>query len=223
MGIDIVVESTGLFLTSELCEKHLSAGAKKVIMSAPSKSQGVKTIVFGINHNTLSSGDKIISCASCTTNCLAPVVNVLEKEFGIVCGFMNTIHAYTADQRLQDAPHKDLRRGRAGAYSLVPTGTGAAKAIGLVIPSVAGKLDGIAVRAPVLTGSVCDITVTLKQSPSVSEINERMKSYANESFAYCEDPIVSADIVGDEHGSVFDSLLTQLVESGDQRMYKLFS
>lgn len=218
-----MVESTGLFLTKDLALKHVRAGAKKVVLSAPAKGEDVKTIVFNINHQTIDSNDQVISGASCTTNCLAPVVQVLEREFGIVSGFMNTIHAYTMDQRLQDAPHRDLRRARAAAFSLVPTSTGAAKAIGLVIPSVAGKLDGVAVRAPVITGSVCDLTVILKKNPTVSEINEKMKKSANESFAYCADPIVSADVIGDEHGSVFDSLLTQTIESNGVRMYKLFS
>ncbi|MBG0730540.1 type I glyceraldehyde-3-phosphate dehydrogenase [Mycoplasma sp. 'Moose RK'] len=222
LGIDLVVECTGFFASKSGASLHLEAGAKKVIISAPAGND-VKTIVYNVNHDIVSSEDKILSSASCTTNALAPLVNVLEKEYGISHGFMTTIHAYTADQRLQDAPHKDLRRARAAAVNLVPSSTGAAKAIGLVVPSLTGKLDGIAIRVPVITGSFVDLSVELKSSPSIDEIHETMKKYANESFAYCDEPIVSGDIIGDTHGSIFDATLTKFVETGGKKLYKLYT
>lgn len=201
---------------------HLEAGAKKVIISAPAGND-VKTIVYNVNHDTISSEDQILSAASCTTNALAPLVSVLDKEFGISHGFMSTIHAYTADQRLQDAPHKDLRRARAAGVNLVPSSTGAAKAIGLVVPNLSGKLDGIAIRVPVITGSFVDLSVELNSNPSIDEIHSVMKKYANESFAYCDEPIVSSDIVGDTHGSIFDATLTKFIETNGKKMYKLYT
>lgn len=224
LGIDLVIESTGRFLTSEAAGAHLKAGAKKVLLSAPAKDAGIKTVVYNVNHQTLDKNDKIVSAASCTTNCLAPVVKVLEDNFGIIAGAMTTVHAYTADQRLQDAPHSDLRRARAAAQNIVPTTTGAAKAIGLVVPAAKGKMNGIALRVPVITGSMTDLTVTLKRQPTVEEINKAMAAAASESFQYCQDPVVSSDIVGSTYGSIFDSLLTSIIETADgTKLYKLYA
>lgn len=211
LNIDVVIECTGVFRDEAGLSKHLEAGAKKVILSAPAKGN-VKTIVIGVNENTITAEDNLISNASCTTNCLAPVVKVLDEEFGLIKGYINTIHAYTADQNLQDAPHKDLRRARAAAISIVPTTTGAAKAVGLVLPHLKGKLDGMATRVPVITGSMTDLTAILGRDVSIEEINVAMKQAAAGSLKgilqYTEDPIVSVDIIGNEHSSIFDSQLT---------------
>ncbi|WP_033159864.1 type I glyceraldehyde-3-phosphate dehydrogenase [Mycoplasmoides alvi] len=223
LGIDLVVESTGLFLSRDKAKLHLDAGAKKVLLSAPAKDKDIKTIVFNVNHQIINSDDNIISAASCTTNCLAPVVKVLEDNFKIVTGAMTTVHAYTADQRLQDAPHSDLRRARAAGHNMVPTTTGAAKAIGLVVPSAEGKMNGVAIRVPVITGSITDITVELEKQPTVEEINLAMKKAASESFMYSEDPIVSSDVVGSTYGSIFDSLLTSIIKANGKSLYKLYS
>lgn len=210
--IDIVLESTGKFTDSEGASKHLSAGAKKVIISAPAKGSDIKTVVLGVNDHTISPDDKIISNASCTTNCLAPMAKVLDDNFGIEKGYMTTIHAYTQDQNLQDGPHKDLRRARAAALSIVPTSTGAAKAVGLVLPHLKGKLDGAAMRVPVPDGSLTDLTAILKREVTVQEINQAMKAAAEGPLKgileYCEEPIVSADIVGNLHSCIFDAALT---------------
>ncbi|MHA0272860.1 type I glyceraldehyde-3-phosphate dehydrogenase [Mycoplasma sp. 48589B] len=222
LGIDVVVESTGFFTKREGAEKHLKAGAKKVVVSAPS-DKDVKTIVYNVNHKELNSEDKLISAASCTTNCLAPVVKVLVDEFGLKSGYMTTIHSYTADQRLQDAPHKDLRRARAAAQNMVPTSTGAAKAIGLVVPEAAGKLDGVAVRVPTITGSLVDLTVMLEKQPTVEELNAAVAKAANETLAFSTLPLVSSDIIGEHHGSIFDSLMTSAKDTADGKMYKLYS
>ncbi|WP_434336765.1 type I glyceraldehyde-3-phosphate dehydrogenase [Mesomycoplasma conjunctivae] len=222
LGIDIVLECTGFFASKTGAQLHLDAGAKKVVISAPAGND-VKTIVYNINHETITEEDTILSAASCTTNALAPVVNALEKEFGIENGYMTTVHAYTADQRIQDAPHSDFRRARSAASNIVPTSTGAARAIGLVVPSLTGKLDGMALRAPVINGSFVDLSVSLKSTPTIQEINEVMKKYENESFAYNEDLIVSSDIIGDKHGSIFDATLTKFVESDGKRLYKIFA
>ncbi|MHA0261466.1 type I glyceraldehyde-3-phosphate dehydrogenase [Mesomycoplasma ovipneumoniae] len=222
LEIDLVLECTGRFASKAGATLHLDAGAKKVLVSAPAGSD-VKTIVHNVNCHTIDENDKILSSASCTTNALAPLVNALEKEFGISHGFMTTVHAYTADQRIQDAPHKDLRRARAAAVNLVPSSTGAAKAIGLVVPSLTGKLDGIAIRVPVITGSFVDLSVELKSSPSIEELNKGIKKYESESFVYCDEPIVSSDIIGDRHGSVFDATLTKFVEVDGKRLYKLYT
>nr|WP_318025323.1 type I glyceraldehyde-3-phosphate dehydrogenase [Mesomycoplasma ovipneumoniae] len=222
LEIDLVLECTGLFASKAGATLHLDAGAKKVLVSAPAGND-VKTIVHNVNCHTVDENDKILSSASCTTNALAPLVNALDKEFGISHGFMTTVHAYTADQRLQDAPHRDLRRARAAAVNLVPSSTGAAKAIGLVVPSLTGKLDGIAIRVPVITGSFVDLSVELKASPSIEELNRAIKKYESESFAYCDEPIVSSDIIGDTHGSVFDATLTKFVEVDGKRLYKLYT
>ncbi|MCN0157779.1 type I glyceraldehyde-3-phosphate dehydrogenase [Mesomycoplasma ovipneumoniae] len=222
LEIDLVLECTGRYASKAGATLHLNAGAKKVLVSAPAGSD-VKTIVHNVNCHTIDENDKILSSASCTTNALAPLVNALEKEFGISHGFMTTVHAYTADQRIQDAPHKDLRRARAAAVNLVPSSTGAAKAIGLVVPSLTGKLDGIAIRVPVITGSFVDLSVELKSSPSIEELNKAIKKYESESFYYCDEPIVSSDIIGDTHGSIFDATLTKFVEVDGKRLYKLYT
>lgn len=221
MGIDLVVESTGFFVSKEASQAHINAGAKKVVISAPAKGD-LKTIVYNVNHETITADDQIVSAASCTTNCLAPIADVLNKEFGIVGGMMNTIHGYTGDQRLQDAPHGDLRRARAGAVNIIPTSTGAAVAVGKVLPELNGKLDGFAMRVPVITGSVVDLTFTVeKEGVTVEQINAAVKAAANETIAYTEDPIVSSDIIGSTHGTIFDSLLTKQLDG--QNMFKIVS
>lgn len=223
LQIDVVVESTGFFTSREGAHKHILAGAKKVLISAPAKEKDVKTVVFSVNEDTLTSEDQIVSAASCTTNALAPVVHVVDKHFKIKKGWMTTTHAYTADQRLQDAPHSDLRRARAAAQNIVPSTTGAAKAIGLVVPSLLGKMDGVALRVPVITGSFVDLTLVLESQPSIEELNATIKKYHSPSFQYSEDPLVSSDIINAKAGSIFDSLLTSYVESDGKRLYKLFT
>ena len=222
LGVDIVIESTGRFVDKEGASKHLTAGAKKVVISAPAKGD-VPTLVYNVNHTILKASDTIISGASCTTNALAPMVKVINDNFKIKQGMMTTIHAYTADQRLQDAPHKDLRRARAAACSMVPTSTGAAKAIGLVLPELKGKLHGLAVRVPTITGSVVDLVVELEANPTVEEINNVMKKAANETLGYNGDEIVSCDIIGETHGSIFDPKLTMMLDVEGKKMYKLFT
>ncbi len=211
LGVDIVLESTGIFRDQAGASKHLTAGAKKVVISAPAKGD-IKTVVLGVNDEVLSPYDTIVSNASCTTNCLAPMAKVLDDSFGIEKGYITTTHAYTADQRLQDAPHSDLRRARAAAVSIVPTSTGAAKAVGLVLPHLAGKLDGIAMRVPIPDGSVTDLVVQLKEEASAEAINKAMKEAAEGPLKgimeYTEDPLVSIDIVGNTHSCIFDSLMT---------------
>jgi glyceraldehyde 3-phosphate dehydrogenase len=217
LGVEVVIESTGLFTKREGAEKHLEAGAKKVIISAPATDPDI-TVVLGVNFDAYDpEKHNIISNASCTTNCLAPVAKVLNDSVGIERGLMTTIHAYTADQRLQDMPHKDMRRARAAAVNLIPTSTGAAKAIGLVLPDLLGKLNGISVRAPVITGSLVDLTCDVSKATSEDEVNAAMKeAAASEAFSgilkYTEDPIVSSDIVTDSHSSVFDAEQTKVVD-----------
>ena len=223
LNVDIVVEGTGRFVTKEGAELHIQAGAKKVFITAPAKSEGVKTVVYSVNEDIITPEDKILSGASCTTNCLAPIANVLEKNFGIEKGFMTTVHSYTADQRLQDAPHKDLRRARAAASNMVPTTTGAAIAIGKVIPSLDKKLNGLSLRVPTITGSFVDLTVELKKDATVQEINEAMKKSASESLEYSTEPIVSSDIIGAKAGSIFDSLLTSVLEVEGKKLYKVYA
>lgn len=223
LNVDIVVEGTGRFLTTEAAQLHINAGAKKVLITAPSKSAEVKTIVYSVNENILTKDDIIVSGASCTTNCLAPVLNVLENEFGVEKGFMTTVHSFTADQRLQDAPHSDLRRARAATSNMIPTTTGAAKSIGKVIPSLKGKMNGIALRVPTITGSIVDLTVELKKDATVEQINEAMKNAASDSFMYTEDPIVSSDIIGATAGSIFDAQLTQVLEVDGKKLYKVYT
>ena len=221
LGVDIVLECTGFFTEKEKAEAHIKAGAKKVLISAPGKGD-LKTIVFGVNHETLDGSETVVSGASCTTNCLAPMVNVLKNEFGFVSGQMSTIHAYTATQAIQDTPatKKDLRGGRAAAQNTIPASTGAAKAVGKVLPEVDGKIDGTALRVPVITGSVTELYSILEKKVSVEEVNEAMKNYSNDAFAYETEDVVSSDIVGYPAGSVFDSQLTKVVENGDTQIVK---
>jgi glyceraldehyde 3-phosphate dehydrogenase len=212
LGVDLVVESTGIFTTKDKASKHIRAGARKVILTAPAKDEVDATIVMGVNHQNLKPEHAVISNASCTTNCLAPVAKVLHDKFGIVDGLMTTIHSYTNDQRILDLPHSDLRRARAAAMSMIPTSTGAAKAIGLVIPELNGKLDGSAIRVPTPDGSLVDLTLNLETEASREEINAAMKeaaeTYLNGYLQYTEDPIVSIDVVGNPHSSVFDAKCT---------------
>ncbi|WKY48593.1 type I glyceraldehyde-3-phosphate dehydrogenase [Eubacteriaceae bacterium ES3] len=219
LGIDVVVESTGFFTDKAGAEKHVKAGAKRVIISAPAKGD-VKTIVFNVNENILDGSETVISGASCTTNCLAPVAKVLNDKFGLISGIMTTVHAYTNDQATLDRPHKDLRRGRAAAQNIVPTSTGAAAAVGKVLPALNGKLDGFALRVPVLTGSLVDLTCALEKDVTKEEINAAMKEAANETLGYNEEMIVSTDIIGMSYGSLFDATLTKVmdVENGKQQV-----
>ena len=225
LGADVVIESTGLFTDRDSAAKHLDAGAKKVIISAPAKGPDV-TLALGVNDEAYDPDrHDVISNASCTTNCLAPVAKVLHDAVGIERGVMTTVHAYTADQRLHDAPHKDLRRARAAAANLVPTSTGAAKAIGLVIPELDGKLNGIAVRAPVITGSVVDLVCTASRPTSVEEVNAAFRERADAGplegiLKYVDEPIVSTDVITSPYSSVFDSLLTMVV---DERLVKVIA
>ena len=223
-NVDVVLECTGFFTDKAKAEAHITAGAKKVVISAPATGD-LKTIVFNVNHDILDGTETIISCASCTTNCLAPMAKVLEDKYNIVAGLMTTVHAYTNDQNTQDAPHPkgDLRRARAAAQNIVPNSTGAAKAIGLVLPSLKGKLDGTAQRVPTLTGSLTELTVVLGKKVTVDEINAAMKAAANESYGYTEDEIVSSDIVGMEFGSLFDATQTKVQTVGDTQMVRTVS
>lgn len=215
LGVDVVVESTGIFTDATKAKGHLAAGAKKVIISAPAKGEDI-TIVMGVNDDKYDGSQNIISNASCTTNCLGPLAKVLNDEFGIVKGLMTTIHAYTQDQNLQDGPHKDLRRARAAALNIVPTSTGAAKAIGLVLPELNGKLDGYSLRVPVPTGSITDLTADLAKKATVDEINAAFKAAADGPLKgilkYSTDPIVSSDIVTDPHSSIYDAPLTKVID-----------
>jgi len=214
LGVDVVLESTGFFTDKDKAMAHITAGARKVVISAPGTGD-IKTIVLGVNDSILDGSEQVMSNASCTTNCLAPMVKVLDEAFGIEHGFMTTIHAYTSDQNLQDAPHKDLRRARAAAYSIVPTSTGAAKAVGLVLPHLKGKLNGNAMRVPIPDGSVTDFTCQLKKPATVEEINAAFNAAADGSLKgileYNTDPIVSIDIVGNTHSCIFDSELTMVI------------
>ncbi len=216
LGVDIVIESTGIFTSKEKIENHFKAGAKKVILTVPAKGEIDATIVLGVNDNQLKPEHRIVSNASCTTNCLAPMAKVLHEQFGIVRGWMTTIHAYTNDQNILDQPHSDLRRARSAALSLIPTTTGAARAVGQVIPELKGKLDGIAIRAPVHDGSVVDLVAELKKNVTVQEINEAMKAAAagplKGYLEYCEDEIVSADVIGNPASSVFDAKSTMVMD-----------
>ena len=211
LGVEVVIESTGFFRDHAGMSKHIKAGAKKVALSAPA-SGDIKTIVLGVNDDELTDADTMVSNASCTTNCLSPMAKVLDEKFGIVSGFMCTIHAYTSDQNLQDAPHSDKRRARAAAVNMIPTTTGAAKAVALVLPQLKGKLDGYAMRVPTITGSATDLTVQLSRDVTAEEINAAMKEAAEGPLKgilmYTEDPIVSSDIVGDKHSCIFDAGVT---------------
>src|ERR1043165_6477987 len=222
--VDVVLECTGFFADKEKATAHITAGAKRVVISAPATGD-LKTIVFNVNHNLLDGSETIVSCASCTTNCLAPMAQVLDEKYGIANALMTTIHAYTNDQNTQDAPHPkgDLRRARAAAQNIVPNTTGAAKAIGLVLPQLKGKLDGSAQRVPTLTGSLTEVTAVLGKKVTVDEINAAMKAASNESFGYTTDEIVSSDIIGMTYGSLFDATQTKVQNVGDTQLVRTVS
>ncbi len=225
LGADFVVESTGVFGKRQDLEKHLAAGAKKVVLTVPPKEPIDALVVLGVNDDTLKPDHKLISNASCTTNCLAPLAKVIHEAFGIESGIMTTVHAYTNDQRLSDLPHSDLRRARAAAQNIIPTTTGAARAVGKVLPELDGKLDGIALRVPVLDGSVVDLVATLQREVTAEEVNAAVKAGADKIpnvLEYCEDPIVSSDVIGNPHSSVFDALST-MVMGGKGNQVKLIS
>lgn len=221
LEVDIVLECTGFFTSKEKAQAHLDAGAKRVLISAPGKGE-MKTIVFGVNENVLDGSETVVSGASCTTNCLAPMAKVLNDKFGIEMAQMSTIHAYTGNQAMQDQPNKnnDYRRGRAGAENTVPSTTGAAKAVSLVIPELEGKIDGTALRVPVATGSVTELYSVLNKKVTVEEVNQAMKEAESDSFRYNDEMIVSSDIIGFPAGSIFDATLTKIVEVGDKQLVK---
>ncbi len=221
LDVDVVLECTGFFASKDKAEKHIKAGAKKVVISAPAGND-VKTVVYNVNHEVLDGSETVISAASCTTNCLAPMAKVLNDKFGVVQGIMTTIHAYTGDQNTLDAPHRkgDFRRARAAAANIVPNSTGAAKAIGLVIPELNGKLDGAAQRVPVPTGSLTELVTILEKNVTVDEINNAMKEASNESFGYTEEPLVSSDIIGIDYGSLFDATQTKIMDVNGKQLVK---
>lgn len=228
LGVDIVLECTGFYTSADKAIAHINAGAKKVLISAPAKGEGVETIVYGVNEKTLDGSETIISAASCTTNCLAPVCKVLDEQFGIVKGFMSTVHSYTNDQITLDGPHKAgifSRRGRTAAQNIVPTSTGAAKAIGEVLPQLKGKMDGIALRVPTATGSMVDLTVELAKTVTKDEVNDALKAAAEGShtLGYTVDPIVSSDVIGMHYGSLVDSLLTNVITVDGKQLVKVIS
>ena len=223
LKVDIVLECTGVFTSKEKCGAHINAGAKKVIISAPAKDEA-KTIVYGVNENTLTSKDKIISAASCTTNCLAPVINLLNKNYKVISGFMTTVHAITNDQETIDIPHKkgiESRRGRAASLNIIPTSTGAASQIGKVIPELKGKLDGLAYRVPVGDGSLIDLTVLVEKSPTVEKINKMFKDNQSDTLKIVNVPLVSSDIIGTDNGAVIDALLTKVIKEDEKTMIKI--
>lgn len=225
LEVDLVIDCTGKFNDAEKAQAHIKAGAKKVLLSAPGKGN-MKTVVYNVNHDTLDGTETVISAASCTTNCLAPLAKVLNDAFGIEKGLMTTVHAYTNDQNIHDNSHKSgikARRARAAAANIVPTSTGAAKTVGVVLPELKGKLDGIALRVPTLTGSVVDLTVELKKNVTVEEINGAVKNAANETLAYTEDPIVSSDVIGSHYASIFDALSTQILDVDGKQLVKLIT
>ena len=223
LGVDVVLECTGFFTSKEKANKHLIAGAKKVVISAPAKGD-LKTVVYNVNHDILDGSEDIVSAASCTTNCLAPVVKALDDAFGVERGYMTTIHAYTNDQNTLDGPHSKgihARRARAAAENIVPTTTGAASAVGLVLPHLKGKLDGIALRVPTVTGSAVDLVVELKESVTAESVNAAVKAAANETLGYTEDPIVSSDIIGTHYGSLFDAQCTSILNTEKGQLVKV--
>ncbi|MDT8337510.1 MAG: type I glyceraldehyde-3-phosphate dehydrogenase [Candidatus Izemoplasmatales bacterium] len=225
LDVDVVLECTGFFVSEEGAGKHLKAGAKKVLVSAPAKGN-IPTIVYGVNHESLKGDEKIISAASCTTNCLAPIAKILDDDFGIVKGFVTTVHAYTNDQATLDIPHKKgiyARRGRAAAANIVPTSTGAAAAVGLVLPQLKGKLDGLALRVPVITGSIVDLVVELKKNVTVAEVNAAVKKAQSNTVGYTEDPIVSSDIIGMTYGTLFDALSTSVMDVDGKQLVKVLT
>ena len=220
LDVDVVLECTGHFRDREGAEKHIKAGAKKVIISAPGRGE-MKTIVYNVNHEILDGSETVVSGASCTTNCLAPVAAVLDKAFGMTMGYMTTVHAYTNDQVTLDGPHKDLRRARAAAENIIPTTTGAAAAVGLVLPQLKGKLDGFALRVPVKVGSLVDLTCELDKKVTIEEINSALREAANETLGVTEDPIVSTDIIGMDYGSLVDLQLTDVMDVDDKQLVKV--
>ena len=224
LKIDVVVESTGFFLTKELASQHLKAGAKKVVLSAPAKSENIKTLAYGINHHDYNKAkDHIVSNASCTTNCLSPVAQVLDKNFGIINGLLTTVHGYTSSQKLVDAPHKKFRRGRAAAQNMVPTTTGATSAASKVLPQLKGKMDGMAMRVPLVNGSIIDFTCQLKKPTTVEKVNQAFKSAAQKELKnilkYSEEELVSTDIIGDPHSAILDSKLTQMIGKNTVKVF----
>lgn len=223
LNVDVVLECTGVFTSAEKCQAHLDAGAKHVIISAPAKDE-VKTIVYGVNDDILSLSDKVISAASCTTNCLAPVLKLIDDKFGVKKGFMTTVHAMTNDQETLDIPHKKgikARRGRAASLNIIPTSTGAASQIGKVIPHLNGKLDGIAFRVPTGDGSVIDVTLEIEKNTTIEDVNNMFKSNQSKVLKYTEDPIVSSDIIGEEVGATVDGLLTNIIEEDGKQLLKV--
>lgn len=225
LGIDLVIDCTGKFNDRVAAEAHIKAGAKKVLLSAPGKGD-LKTVVYNVNHNILDGTETVVSAASCTTNCLAPLAKVLNDEFGIVKGLMTTVHAYTNDQNIHDNSHKSgirARRGRAAAANIVPASTGAAKTVGVVLPELKGRLDGIALRVPTITGSVVDLTVEFGKNVTVEEVNNAIKNASNETLAYTEDPIVSSDVIGSSYACIFDGLSTQIIEADGKQLVKLIA
>ncbi len=225
LGVDVVLECTGVFTSFEGASKHITAGARKVLISAPAKGS-VPTVVFGVNEDSLTGKETVISAASCTTNCLAPIAKILDDNFGIVKGFMTTIHAYTNDQSTLDVPHSKgifARRGRAAAANIVPTSTGAAKAVGLVLPQLKGKMDGMALRVPVITGSVVDLVVELEKNVTVEEVNAAVKAAQSDTVGYTEDPIVSSDVIGVPWGTLFDALSTKVMDVDGKQLVKIIT
>ena len=222
LGVDVVVESTGVFATRDACAKHLTAGAKKVLLTVPPKGEIDRMVVMGVNDDTLTASDEVISNASCTTNCLAPLAKVLDDAFGIERGLMTTVHAYTNDQRISDLVHKDPRRARAAAVNIIPTSTGAARAVGKVLPALNGKLDGMALRVPVIVGSIVDLVCTVRKPVTKEEVNAAVKAAAEGPMKgildYREDPLVSSDIIGDPHSSVFDALATMVLDGNEVKV-----
>lgn len=222
-NVDVVLECTGFFTAKDKAEAHITAGAKKVVISAPGTGD-LKTIVYGVNHHELDGSENVISCASCTTNCLAPMAKVLHENFTIKAGLISTVHAYTNDQNTQDSPHsKNLRRARAAAQNIVPSTTGAAKAIGLVMPELKGLLDGNAQRVPTITGSLTELVSVLDKKVTIEEINAAMKAASSESFGYTTDEIVSSDVIGISYGSLFDATQTNVINNGDTQLVKTIS
>jgi glyceraldehyde 3-phosphate dehydrogenase len=225
-NVDVVLECTGLFTSRDKAALHLQAGAKKVVLSAPAKEKDIPTIVYGVNENTLTGSETILSAASCTTNCLAPIAKILDENFGIVKGYMTTVHAYTNDQITLDGPHKAgiaSRRGRTAAANIVPSTTGAAKAVSLVLPQLKGRMDGIALRVPVITGSIVDLVVELKKNVTVEEVNAAVKAAVSDTVGYTEDPIVSSDVIGITQGTMFDSRCTAVMEVEGKQLVKVMS
>ncbi|HAQ57229.1 MAG TPA: type I glyceraldehyde-3-phosphate dehydrogenase [Acholeplasmatales bacterium] len=225
-NVDVVLECTGLFTSRDKAALHLQAGAKRVVLSAPAKEKDIPTIVFGVNENTLTGSETILSAASCTTNCLAPIAKILDDNFGIVKGFMTTVHAYTNDQITLDGPHKAgiaSRRGRSAAANIVPSTTGAAKAVSLVLPQLKGRMDGIALRVPVITGSIVDLVLELKKPVTVAEINAAVKAAQSDTVGYTEDPIVSSDVIGITQGTMFDASCTAVMEVEGKQLVKVMS